>query len=286
MGAAAFAVTTRSRLRGLRFFPSMFVASLRIRRQLERTRGCVCFASVIAGPREFWTVTVWDTRDNMLEFMRSGEHERIMWRFGKWLRAFWLMRWRPTGPEGGTWDGKQLARPEPPKRQRPLTKEQQEALDSALDAVPHLKAAMGPHGAPAYDSSPIARRHRHAVQGSGAIMVRIAPTRFRDARRAWRDLKELRRELHTDPAVLRSVIGVSKPREFYALAVVRDLESAAGFLELPAHKALLEQWGDDYWMMAWEPANEFGHWDGFRLRQERKRSAIQMPAAAARSTRE
>ena len=47
------AVTTRSRLRGARFFPAMLLASRQVRRQLTRTAGLVHSASLVAGPTEF-----------------------------------------------------------------------------------------------------------------------------------------------------------------------------------------------------------------------------------------
>jgi len=96
------AVTTRSRLRGARFFPAMLLASWQVRRQLTRTAGLVHSASLVAGPTEFWTITVWRSRHAMQECMRSGAHGRIMWRVSRWLDSLWLMRWRPGAAEVGT----------------------------------------------------------------------------------------------------------------------------------------------------------------------------------------
>ena len=79
------AVTTRSRLRSARLFPAMLLATWAIRRQLARTEGLVRWASLVAGPTEFWTITVWRTRHAMQEFMRSDAHGRIMWRYTRWL---------------------------------------------------------------------------------------------------------------------------------------------------------------------------------------------------------
>jgi hypothetical protein len=65
-----FAVTTRSRLRGWWYFPHMLIGTLRIRRQLKHSSNVVSWASIIAGPTEFWTITVWHSRHDMQEFMR------------------------------------------------------------------------------------------------------------------------------------------------------------------------------------------------------------------------
>lgn len=282
MGSIAFAVTTRSRLKGTRFFPSMLIASWRIKRQLKRTRGCVRFASIVAGPREFWTVTVWDSRDRMMEFMRSGAHEEIMWQFGKWLRSFWLMRWSPTPDEQGRWGAGSLAAP-PPEPDPPAEAEpsqQHEALEAALDSLPRLKASTGPRGAPRYDASPMARRSRKAVAGGAAVLVRI------EAPHAWqtavvgRDVRRLSRRVGEHEGALRCVSGMASPRERYLLVVLRDQDACQRFLADPLHARLGERWGSAYWAMAWEAANEFGHWDGFRLRQARSRAAVSVPRHA------
>jgi hypothetical protein len=104
------AVTTRSRLRSARFFPAMLLATWTIRRQLAQTDGLVRWASLVAGPTEFWTITVWRSRHAMQEFMRSDAHGRIMWRYTRWLDALWLMRWRPGAVEVGSWAGVTLRR--------------------------------------------------------------------------------------------------------------------------------------------------------------------------------
>ncbi|HVM15291.1 MAG TPA: antibiotic biosynthesis monooxygenase [Egibacteraceae bacterium] len=287
MATAAFAVTTRSRLRGFHRFPQMFIASRRIRRQLAETPGCVRFASIIAGPREFWTITVWENRDKMLDFMRSGAHEDIMWLFGKWLESFWLMRWRPTVEEIGLWSGDTLGPTDDGRRKsRPRTPREQEALEAALDALPVLKASAGPEGAPTYDTSPAARRHRRAVSGAAAIVLRIEADSLDQSFLAWREMRRVRRRLRASDAVLRSVTGFSGTRDHYALAVLRDEAACSQFLADAQQHRMHERWGDRCWMMRWQPENEFGHWDALRLRREplgTGGSAIPVPEDAARA---
>jgi hypothetical protein len=281
-----FAVTTRSRLRGVWRFPQMFLSSRRIRRQLAVTPGCVRFASIIAGPREFWTITVWETRDKMFEFMRSGAHEDIMWEFGKWLESFWLMRWRPTTEEVGRWSDATLGPTGQGRKARARTPEEQRALDAVLDALPVLKASAGPEGAPTYDTSPAARRHRRAVSGAGAIVVRIEADDLGQSLWAWWDIRRVGRRLTADGGVLRSVTGFSGWSDHYALAVLRDEQACSKFLCEPAQQELHERWGDRCWMMRWQPENEFGHWDTLRLRRAplgTGGSAIPVPEEAARA---
>lgn len=288
MTSVAFAVTTRSRLKGVHRFPQMFLSSRRIRRQLAEAEGCVLFASIIAGPSEFWTITVWESRDKMLDFMRSGAHEHIMWEIGKWLKSFWLMRWRPTEQEVGRWSDVRLGpSDENRRRQRPRTSEQKEALRAALDALPVLKASAGPEGAPTYDTSPAARRHRRAVAGGASIVLRIEAASVWESPRAWWDMRRVRKRLEHDPQVLRHVTGVGGLHEHYALAVLRDEDACTRFLSDPFQEELHERWGDGRcWMMRWRPENEFGHWDSMRMRREplgTGGAAIPVPEDAAKA---
>jgi len=306
MGSTAFAVTTRSRLKGVRFFPSMMIASWRIKRQLKHTPGCMRFASIVAGPREFWTITVWDSRDKMMEFMRSGAHEEIMWLFGKWLQSFWLMRWSPTPREQGRWEDGPLAAPraerpsevatgdeaetapgegergdpEPARDNGQEVSQQHGALEAALESMPRLKASTGPRGAPRYDASPMVRRSHKAVAGGAAVVMRFKAPRWWQVLVAGRDVRRLGRTVQQDDDVLRWVSGFGGVRERFLLVVLRDEDACQRFLADPAHERHRERWGDAYWTMAWEAANEFGHWDGFRLRQARSRAAVSVPEHA------
>lgn len=279
----ALAVTTRSHLRRVHQFVPMLISSMRIRRQLAHTDGCLRFASIIAGPREFWTITVWETRDKMLDFMRSGAHEDIMWLFGKWLDSFWLTRWIPTEDEYGSWSGLSLS-PATSQTQAPERGEaEQKALEAALDAIPQLRASVGPSGAPDYEHSPFVRRRRKMVQGGVGATVRIKVPHLWQVPAAWRDLAGMRRRMLDHADVLRWAVGISRPRELYALAVLRNHDIAERFLSSRGTQALRERWGDGFWAMRWDPTNEFGHWDGLRLRSERLGTAIRVPEDAARA---
>lgn len=285
MAPPAFAVTTRSRLKGGRLFPSMMIASWRIKRQLKQTPGCMRFASIVAGPQEVWTISVWETRDRMLEFMRSGAHEQIMWLTGKWLRSFWLMRWSPTSHEQGQWGAGQLGAsppaPEPSQESEEPSGQRHEALEAALDSLPRLKASMGSHGAPSYDAAPMVRRNQKAVAGGTAVLIRLELARLRQVPVAGRDIRRLNRRLRDYDGPLRWVSGMANLRERYLLAVLRDEDACQQFLADPLHAELRQRWGQAYWAMAWEAANEFGHWDGFRLRQARSgKAAVTVPEDA------
>jgi hypothetical protein len=261
-----FTVTTRSRLRSARFFPAMLWATLRIRRQLRRTNGLVRSASLIASPTEFWTITVWRSRHDMQEFTRSDEHGEIMWRFSRWLQSLWLMRWRPGPCELGTWSGLQLA----PAEAAGARPELDPRAAKLLDSLPLLKAAAGPDGTVGYEHTREARRERNRVAGAAGVVLGIHAPLLRSPA-ALLDLIRMRRSLRSDPHLLRSVVGVGRPGQVYFLAVFVEHDEAVRFLQGDWARSAGQRWGDGLWAGAWIPDNEFGHWDGMRVRRERRR---------------
>ncbi len=259
-------VTTRSRLRSARFFPAMLLATLLIRRQLARTEGLVRSASLIASPTEFWTITVWRSRHAMQQFTRSEEHGRIMWRFSRWLHSLWLMRWRPGTCELGSWSGLNMA-PAAAASAPPVS----DPVESEVfDGLPLLKMAVAPDGVVRYDSTREARRERQKVAGAAGVVIAIhAP--YRRFLTALRELVRVRRSLRSDPRMLSSVVGIGRPGQVYFLGVFAEHEEAVRFLRDDWARSTAERWGDRFWAGAWLPESEFGHWDGMRVRRERRR---------------
>ena len=271
-----FAVTTRSRLKGPWFFPHMMIATLRVRGQLKRTGDVVRWASIVAGPTEFWTITIWNSRDDMHEFMRSGAHDDIMWLFSKWLRSFWLMRWRPGPEELGQWKGITMGRAEPAYS---VTEGQKsEALEKALEHLPTLRSAMSVDGEVNYDTTPYARRRRAEVRGAGGGVVHVKTSPRRTAE-AYLALRRLEREARGDPDYLKGVVGLSRPGQLYLLSIWSDRAGTRRMLRSSQVRKLTERY-PGAWANEWLPENEFGHWDGLRLRRNRSRYSIQMPKAA------
>ncbi len=270
-----FAVTTRSRLRGPWFFPHMLIGTMRIRRQLNQTGNVVRWASIIAGPTEFWTITVWHSRNDMHEFMRSGAHDDIMWSFSKWLKSFWLMRWRPGPEELGEWKGLSMAQPEP---HYPSDGPRPQALERALEHLPKLRSAMSDEGTMTYETTQYARRRRAEVSGAGGGVVHIATSTGRTVE-AFMALRRLEREARGDPDYLKGVVGISRPGQLYLLTVWRDRAGTRRLLRSPQVRKLAQRFPGG-WANEWFPENEFGHWDGLRLRRTRSRYSIQLPQAA------
>lgn len=232
-----FAVATHSRLGSVRAFPPMLRATLSVRRDLARTRGLLRAANAIAGPTEFFTFTVWETRDAMLEFMRSGAHQEVMWRWPQWLSAFWLARLAPSEPEAGAWRGLAL---------------------SGLAA--RGEAAHARFVAPTFASrEPRPRELTGRPLGASITVVRPdADWRWPAALAAHRHAALL---VERAPELLVRARGWSLDGELVTLAFWSDEAAAARAVD-----AAPERRGVAVWAMAWRPQDEFGTWDGRRLR--------------------
>lgn len=297
MDGQLFAVTTRSRLKAPWLFPSMMMATRRVRRQLADDPTVVRWASVVAGPLDFWTITVWRSRHDMHEFMRSGAHEDIMWDFSKLLESFWLMRWRPSAPELGYWNGLRLSGtapaeaspedPAPSPATGPTTSDgfdesedgRRQRLDQALAHLPKLAAATGPDGRAAYEHSAFARARRAEVGGAAGLVLQVHLERWQSPQ-AIDAMRRLRAAAKAAGAV-RAAVGTGKLGEAYLLALWREGQRMEDFVGSTIVADAVRRWGDRFWLSSWEPENEFGHWDGLRVRR-RRRPVIAMPAEAAR----
>lgn len=243
-------VTTRSRLRRLRHFPTVLGASLQVRRQLADTDGLVCGASMVAGPTEFWTITVWRSRYAMQQFSRDGAHGLVMWNYPRWLSSLWVMRWRPDGAEAGSWGGVRLAPAATTATER--TAGPVAEVLAAMDTVTH-------------EDSAVARRGRQ-VQGVRGALVRIRSPLWQMPR-VLLGLRRLRRRLLDDTGLLRGVVGVGRPGEVYFLGVCFDRAGVDRVLDDPWLAGAARRWPGGFWSIALSANGEFGTWDGQRLRR-------------------
>jgi hypothetical protein len=256
------AVTTRNELHSWRFCPPMLWARRRIRQQLAVTPGLIRYVPAIASPTEFLTLTVWESRRAMFDFMSSDAHRTFMWMFARWSASFWSMRWLPTTAEQGTWEGLSLAslvepgdqswrRPQPPLL--------------PLNEQPPGRAP-GAHFA---DSG------RSGVYATTALVETASPGRL------WALLRAVW-ELYRDadgPQILRWSVGAVDSRRFLVLTLWRDVpgggEGAEGYADVA--RALCRRLSAT-WTMCWAAGEyEIGHWNGLRLRQ--------LAAARARTER-
>jgi hypothetical protein len=241
------AVTTRNRLRSVRFCVPMLLARWRIARQLANQRGLVRYASGVSSPTEFFTLTVWDNRESMQRFMQTGAHEQLMWQFTRWTASFWGMRWEPgaESDEVGSWNGLQLATMQSNPRPR----------------SPLIAAGLLPPNAPR--AGPLGPRAEVSAVEPQASGVFALTARFEGPVAAVQGLHSGRGR---GRAVLRRGVGLDWSPQALAISLWRDDPGvrAQALREATTLGAT--------WAMCWQPADyEIGHWDGLRLRQAARR---------------
>jgi hypothetical protein len=247
------AVTTRNRLKSVRFCLPMLRARALIARQLRRQPGLVRYASGIRGPTEFLTLTVWDSREAMLRFMQSGAHERHMWLFSRWTASFWGMRWEPSADEVGAWAELRLGADQAASTPRsPLV---------AVGLLPPSTPRAGPLG-------PRPEGVSREPRGSGLVAV----TALFEGARAM----ACRRSPPVDEDLVRWSMGLDLPPRRLAISVWQDAPGAR-------QRALARfEHAGARWAMCWQPADyEIGHWDGLRLRQAARRRPLTGQAGPA-----
>jgi len=275
-----FAVTTHSRLKSPRFFLPMVCANMEIRQQLAATPGCFRFASVVTGPREFWTISLWRSRGEMLGFMAGGAHERLMWNISRWFDSFWLMRWAPTRDEAGNWDG--LCLGEEGKVSPPLDPPLDERASAVLSSLPELLAAIGPSGAPSYESSPRVRKSKEQVGWASGGMLRLQVDGLDSLPGAWSAINSIRRHLEGDPGVLRFSYGAAGPTELLVFAIFEGEDAWRRFRDGKAVSRLVQRWPESLWVMRWTAEHEFGQWDRLRVRTLRRSREARTSAGVPR----
>ncbi|MCA1691342.1 MAG: hypothetical protein LC733_03740 [Actinobacteria bacterium] len=137
---------------------------------------------------------------------------------------------------------------------------------------------MAADGTVNYDTTVFAKRRRAEVGSAGGAIVHIHASPSQTPLEI-RDLWALKREADRDPSLLRVVVGVSTPGDVYLLGVWQDREGVRRLLQSPQLRRLKERW-PGCWANEWIPENEFGHWDGLRLRRTRAKYSITVPQAA------
>jgi len=147
-----------------------------------------------------------------------------------------------------------------------------------LEHLPRLRSAMSADGAVNYDTTPYARRRRAEVKGAGGGVVHLRTSAARTPH-AYLALRALAAEAGGDPDYLKGVVGISRPGQVYFLSVWRDRAGTRRMLRSPQLRHLAQRFPGG-WANEWLPENEFGHWDGLRLRRTRSRYSIRMPQAA------
>jgi anti-sigma regulatory factor (Ser/Thr protein kinase) len=229
----------------------MLVAGSLIQRELQDAPGCERYANVIAGLREFWTLTIWRDASDMRSCMRGGTHGRVMWQQPHWLQYYWGMHWRPGLHRSGQWEGDawpwpDLDAPEP----NPLP------APEATRAMPSwIQAALG---------RVVPTEQRQVSGAAGATYrLRVPPWEFPSA---LRELRRLRRIASAERDMFTLSLGLGTGGALYLLLITTSSDALERIRATPEHRRFLERWGDRAWWSTWEPQAEFGHRESHTMR--------------------
>ncbi len=229
----------------------MLLAGKLIERELQDAPGCERYANVIAGPREFWTLTIWRDASEMRSWMRDGRHGRVMWQQPYWLRCYWGMRWRPGRYQSGKWEGNSWQWPE---AEAPEPSPEAQELPSAA-MPPWMQAALGKS----------VRLEERQVAGAAGVTYRLRVPPW-SLPSALSELRRLGRAASSDTDSCRYSIGLGTGGALYLLVIART-EAALKRLRASAeHRRFMQRWGARAWWSTWEPQSEFGNWESYKLR--------------------
>ncbi len=236
-------MTTRNKLKSVRFLVPMLTARRRVREQLREqgrsTRGLIRWADAIASPTEFFTLTLWANKQLMFNFMSSEAHREMMWMFTRWSDEFWSMRWACSECEVGAWNGLQVSRLK------------NKAYDQrAQTPIPEI--ARGPRAGPIDPSScPVTAITAHVRVRTPLALWQLLQT--------WRRLRQHASSTQP-PSLLRWAMGFIEADQYLLVTLWKDSDGS-----------VLSRLAEELrgaWLMAWQPGDyEIGHWDGLKLRQ-------------------
>ncbi len=122
---------------------------------------------------------------------------------------------------------------------------------------------------------PAARRQRAQVARACALVVRLH-TSARQMPAALRALRLVRDEARRETGVLRVALGVGRLGDCYLLALWTGEEGRDAMRRSPTLRAAQGRWPAGCWINDWEPENEFGHWDGLRVRRTDRGGGVPM----------
>ncbi len=88
-----FVSVTRLRLRALRFVPGFFLHAIRANAQVRRASGFLAGALLPDRRWTFWTMTVWDSQQDMRAYILSGSHKAAMPKLLHWCDEASIVHW-------------------------------------------------------------------------------------------------------------------------------------------------------------------------------------------------
>ena len=97
--AEYLALATFIQLRSVWSLPRFEWFTRRVHRQLARTPGLIGYSFRGRFPKEYWTLSAWESNKHLLAFMRAMPHARVMTVFPSSMGRFGSVRWKVKGWE-------------------------------------------------------------------------------------------------------------------------------------------------------------------------------------------
>jgi Domain of unknown function (DUF3291) len=95
---------TRLRLRSIRFLPSVYWATRKLQRSLEKAPGFVMGKLLADRNLAFWTMSVWEDIDSMRAFRSSRAHTAVMPNAARWCDEASVVHWETQAEKLPDWD--------------------------------------------------------------------------------------------------------------------------------------------------------------------------------------
>jgi hypothetical protein len=99
-----FVSITRLRLRSVRFLPSFFVHTMRAQKQLRHAAGFQRGALLPDRHWTFWTMTLWNSQDDMRAYMLNGAHKTAMPQLLHWCDEASVTHWEQLDAQLPSWE--------------------------------------------------------------------------------------------------------------------------------------------------------------------------------------
>jgi hypothetical protein len=99
-----FVSVTRLRLRSRRYLLPFLIYSLLSSRQARRSKGNLGLKLLRDANQTFWTLTVWQSDEDMRSFMMTGSHRRAMPKLLDWCDEASVAHWEQEVPDLPGWD--------------------------------------------------------------------------------------------------------------------------------------------------------------------------------------
>ena len=99
-----FVSITRLRIRSVRFLPFFFLHAFRSLQQVKKAPGFLGGELLSDRSRTFWTMTNWDSQENMRRFMTEGAHRTAMVHLLHWCDEASVVHWDQPEDVLPKWD--------------------------------------------------------------------------------------------------------------------------------------------------------------------------------------